>query len=257
MMDRLTQTFTNSNALLNIYFTAGYPNLNDTVKIAKQLDKSGVDIIEIGMPFSDPLADGKTIQNSSQIALKNGITLDKIFHQVTEIRAEITELPIVLMGYLNQLLQFKIDLFLKRAKLAGVDALIIPDLPLDVYIKEYKSLFEFYGIKICFLITPQTPKQRVLEISKFCTGFIYMVSTYSTTGNKMTLSPELINYFTSIHALNLKTPQLIGFGIHDSNSFNTATKYAHGAIIGSAFIKALDTKGDIKENINRFIQSIR
>lgn len=256
-MNRLNHAFNRPNPILNIYYTAGYPKLNDTIEIAKQLHLNGVDMIEIGMPFSDPLADGKVIQESSQVALNNGMTISLLFDQISEIRSTVTDLPIILMGYLNQLLQFGVEPFLKKSKASGVDALIIPDLPLDVYLDEYQALFDAYNIKICFLVTPQTSKERILEISNVCTGFLYMVSTYSTTGNQFTLNENLRTYFKTIQELNLPIPRLIGFGIHNQDSFNTASEFAHGAIIGSAFIKALNTTYSLPENINHFIQSIR
>ncbi len=257
MTDRLHNTFRSKDSILNIYFTAGYPKLNDTLKIAKQLYENGVDMIEIGMPFSDPLADGLTIQNSSQVALKNGITIDLIFQQVSEIRSEISEIPIILMGYLNQLIQIGVEQFLRQAKQAGVDALIIPDLPSEIYQSTYKSMFESYGIKICFLITPQTPLSRVKEISGVCSGFLYMVSTFSTTGNRLNLNNELIQYFESIRNLNIDVPRLIGFGIHNKSSYKLASEYANGAIIGSAFIQSLKADSTLNDNITDFIKSIR
>lgn len=256
-MNRLAQTFNTTDSVLNIYFTAGYPELNDTVQIAKQLYKNGVDMIEIGMPFSDPLADGKTIQQSSEVALKNGITIQQIFDQVTEIRTALPTFPIILMGYLNQLLQFGMEGFLKTAKQAGVDALIIPDLPLEVYTSEYKDLFKAYGLNICFLITPETSTNRVIEIARECTGFLYMVSTFSTTGNTFILDDVCKEYFTRIDRLNLNIPKLVGFGIHNQSSFKATATYANGAIIGSAFINALNNPGTLSENINHFISSIR
>lgn len=256
MMNRISQAFAENDKLLNIYYTAGYPQRDDTVEIARQLYKNGVNMIEIGMPFSDPLADGKTIQKSSQIALKNGMTIDLLFEQITQIRLENDSISIVLMGYLNQVLQYGVNQFLKHAQLAGVDALIIPDLPLDIYLDTYKSLFETYGIKICFLITPQTSEQRLLEISKACTGFLYIVSTFAITGGCLSFNKTNLNYFNKVKALNLSIPQLIGFGIRNRNDFQMASKYAHGAIIGSAFINALDTDQPLSKTIQQFTSTI-
>ena len=256
-MNRLTKSFSTSKPVLNIYYTAGYPQLDNTVSIAKQLYKNGVDIIEIGIPFSDPLADGKTIQMSSQVALDNGMTIPLLFKQITEIRKEVQTLPIVLMGYLNQLLQVGVESFLSQCQQTGVDALIIPDLPLDVYQEQYQELFEQYHIKICFLITPQTSTERIKTISKACTGFLYVVSSYSTTGNKLDINTKNHEYFSTINTLNLKIPKLIGFGIHDRKSFHTASKYANGAIIGSAFINALQQPKPIEDSINTFIQTLQ
>lgn len=256
-MDRLTNTFKQNPEVLNIYFTAGYPNLNDTVKIAKILHQNGVDMIEIGMPYSDPLADGNTIQHSSEVALKNGITLPHIFNQVKDIRQLYPNWPIVLMGYFNQVLQYGIEPFLLKANQCGVDALIIPDLPPELYEQSYKPLFEKYKIKICFLVTPYTKQERMLKISELCTGFLYIVSSTSTTGNNLSEHKESFNYFNKIKDLNLSIPKLIGFGIQNKAHFNMACQYAQGGIIGSAFINALKSEHTLSDNINTFIKTIR
>lgn len=256
-MNRLTKVFDNNQPLVNIYFTAGYPQLNDTIEIAKLLYKNGVNMIEIGMPYSDPLADGETIQQSSKRALQNGMHLKLLFKQITEIRRHNNNLVIVLMGYYNQILQVGIDRFLQYAKSAGIDAMIIPDLPLDIYLESYKVKFEEYDIKISFLITPQTTEERIIQISHACTGFLYVVSTYATTGNSLSLNRVNIDYFNRIKEMNLPIPQLIGFGINDKESFQKASEYAHGAIIGSAFIKALTKQSDdLPKAIHQFITSI-
>lgn len=248
--------FKNKKNILNIYLTAGFPKLNDTVNIVNELAKNNVDIIEIGMPFSDPLADGPTIQKSSKIAIKNGITLDKIFQQIKEIR-QTTNIPILLMGYYNQLLQYGTDIFFKKAKKVGVNGFIIPDLPLDIYIKEHKELVQQLGLDMIFLITPQTSKSRIIEIDNQTSGFIYVVSSYSITGSKNDISQQQINYFEKIKKMNLKNPKLIGFGIHNKQTFDTACRYTNGAIIGSAFIKELEKSKNIKETIAEFVKSIR
>jgi len=248
--------FKNKKNILNIYLTAGFPKLNDTVNIVNELAKNNVDIIEIGMPFSDPLADGPTIQKSSKIAIKNGITLDKIFQQIKEIR-QTTNIPILLMGYYNQLLQYGTDDFFNKAKEVGVNGFIIPDLPLDIYIKEHKELVQQLGLDMIFLITPQTSKSRIIEIDNQTSGFIYVVSSYSITGSKNDISQQQINYFEKIKKMNLKNPKLIGFGIHNKQTFDTACRYTNGAIIGSAFIKELEKSKNIKETIAEFVKSIR
>lgn len=255
MENRIYNTFLKKN-ILNIYVTAGYPKLNDTVAIVQELAKNGVDIVEIGMPFSDPLADGPTIQNSSEIAIKNGITLDLIFKQIQEIRKTV-EIPIILMGYFNQLLQFGVERFLENAAHVGVDGLIIPDLPIDIYQEEYKSLVEKYGLKMSFLITPQTSEERIQFIAKESSSFLYVVSSYAITGGKSEIEDYQTQYFERIKSLNIETPKLIGFGISNKQTFETACQYANGAIIGSAFINALEKSEDLKETIQNFIQTIR
>lgn len=254
-MNRLEYTFKTKQNILNIYITAGYPRLNDTIEIANELAKSGVDILEIGMPFSDPLADGPTIQESSEIAIKNGITINTIFEQIKIIRENV-KIPIVLMGYFNQLLKYGVENFLKEAQKVGVDGVIIPDLPLSIYQNEYKNLFNKYSITISFLITPQTSQERVLEIAKESNGFLYMVSSYSITGSKKSIENYQKEYFAKIAALNISTPKLIGFGISSKKDFDTACNYSNGAIIGSAFIKKLKDSKNIKKTVNEFVNSI-
>lgn len=254
-MNRIQNTFQKKN-ILNIYITAGFPKLNNTIQIVKELAKNGVDMVEIGMPFSDPLADGPTIQNSSDIAIKNGITLDLIFSQIEEIRKTV-DIPIILMGYFNQLLQYGVESFIKKAANVGVDGFIIPDLPLDVYQTEYKSLMEQHGLKMSFLITPQTTEERVKLIAKESTAFLYMVSSFSITGSKSEIQQNQIDYFKKIDSLNLNTPKLIGFGISNKQTFDTACQFANGAIIGSAFIKALQNDNDLELTIKEFVKNIK
>ncbi len=256
-MNRIKETFQNKKDILNIYLTAGYPQLNDAVEIVQELAKQGVDMVEVGMPFSDPLADGPVIQKSSEIAIANGITVQQIFEQVQEIRKTVKDLPIFLMGYYNQLIQYGIADFLATAEKVGVDGLIIPDLPLATYQNEHKKLFEAHHIKMSFLITPQTNEQRISEIAQESSGFLYVVSSYAITGGKSSIEESQLAYFKKIEALQLDVPKLIGFGISDSETFNTACKYAEGAIIGSAFIKALTNEGDLKTKIDKFVQKIK
>ena len=256
MSNRLENTFKQKKDILNVYLTAGYPSLNDTVEVVQQLARDGVDMVEIGMPFSDPLADGPTIQHSSEVAIKNGITLALIFEQVAEIRKTV-QIPIILMGYYNQLLQYGVEQFVRKATEVGVDGLIIPDLPLGIYQQEYKALFEQHDLKMSFLITPQTTDERVLEIAKESTAFLYVVSSYAITGGKSQIEEYQTNYFKKINDLDIKTPKLIGFGISNAETFNKACEYAEGAIIGSAFIKALGSSNDLKTSINQFITSIK
>lgn len=256
-MNRIQQLFENKQSdILNIYFTAGFPNLNDTVKIICELDKAGVDLIEIGMPYSDPLADGTTIQESSQVALKNGMHLDLLFKQIEEARTQ-TDVPLILMGYFNQVMQYGEQAFFEKCKAAGIDGLILPDLPIYEYETFYKSMLDELGLSISFLITPQTSEARILQIDKLSKGFIYMVSSASITGAKSGISGEQIEYFEKINQLQLSNPKLIGFGISSHETFSTACQYANGAIIGSAFIRALKRSEDVQRTIHEFINAIK
>ncbi|MBF8962263.1 tryptophan synthase subunit alpha [Pontibacter sp. FD36] len=257
MTNRIKQLFAQKpKGLLSVYFTAGFPNLEDTVPIILELEKNGVDLIEIGMPFSDPLADGPTIQQSSEAAIRNGMTIPKLFEQLKDIRQH-TQIPLVLMGYLNPVMQYGAERFLQKASELGIDGLILPDLPLSDYVREYKALFEQYGLSNIFLITPQTPEQRIREIDTHTNGFIYMVSSASVTGSTTGQSVVNTAYFERVNGLGLRNPGVIGFGIHNNETFTQACNHASGAIIGSAFIKALSKEGSLKENISTFIQSIR
>jgi|TARA_Y100000992_G_scaffold300078_1_gene267994 tryptophan synthase alpha chain len=254
MKNRIDTAFKNKKKLLSIYFSAGHPNLNDTSNIIKNLQKCGVDIIEIGLPFSDPIADGPTIQKSSSKALKNGMSTEKLFKQLKHIRKEI-HVPLIIMGYLNPIFQFGIERFCRQCEIVGIDGLIIPDLPVDVYNDQYKILFAKHGLYNMFLITPQTSEERIKYIDCVSEGFIYMVSSSSVTGAKNDFNKEQINYFKRIESMKLKTPTIIGFGISNSKTFKTATKHSDGAIIGSAFINFLEKKG--VQKINEFINNIK
>lgn len=240
-MDRIQKTFAQQKNLLNIFLTAGYPSLESLPKLASQLFTSGVDIIEVGMPYSDPLADGPVIQKTSANALKNGITISTIFKQVKAIRQSEASAPIFLMGYLNQLLQFGPEKFLSNCKEVGVDGLIIPDLPFEIYLKDYKTLFEEYGIAISFLITPGTSEERIRALDKACSSFLYVVSDNSITGGgKGVFSESQLYYFNRIKDLNLTSPTMIGFGISSKNMLKQASQYANGAIIGTAYLEAVE-----------------
>lgn len=257
MTNRIQQLFAQKpEGLLSVYFTAGYPNLEDTVPIILELEKNRVDLIEIGMPFSDPLADGPTIQQSSQVALRNGMTIPKLFEQLQDIRRH-TQIPLVLMGYLNPVMQYGVERFLQKASEIGIDGLILPDLPLSDYVREYKEVFERYKLSNIFLVTPQTPEQRIREIDRHSNGFIYMVSSASVTGGTTERSVVNTAYFERVKALGLRNPGIIGFGIHNRDTFTQACNHASGAIIGSAFIKALTQEGSLQQNISTFIQSIK
>lgn len=253
-MNRLTERLSAEGKILSIYATAGFPQLKDTLQVLKELENAGVDLIEIGMPFSDPLADGPTIQESSTKALMNGMTTELLFEQLKEIRNHLS-IPLILMGYFNPVLQFGVEKFLKKAAEIGIDGVILPDLPLEVYEREYKDLFEAYGLSMIFLITPQTPEGRIRHIEQASTSFIYMVSTSSTTGAQEGFNQESMEYFRRIEAMNLQVPTVVGFGISNASSYHQATSHSKGAIIGSAFIKALSKEGI--EGIPTFIRSIR
>ena len=253
-MNRINKKLGEKQKLLSIYFTAGYPDLGDTVKIIKELENSGVDMIEIGLPFSDPLADGPTIQASSTAALHNGMHTDLLFEQLENIREQV-DIPLIIMGYFNPVFQYGVEAFCKRCSELGIDGIILPDLPLDVYQEEYRDIFEKYGLINVFLITPQTSEERIHQIDEASDGFIYMVSSASTTGAKKGFGADQTNYFKRIAEMELNTPQIVGFGISNAETFEQATQFSKGAIIGSAFIKNLTEKG--VGSIADFIKRIR
>ena len=255
-MNRIKRLFNRKDReVLNVYFTAGYPSLDDTTKIAIELDNQGVDMIELGMPYSDPLADGLTIQQSSTKALQNGMTLEILFQQVADIRKQI-ETPIILMGYLNQVMQYGKERFIKKCKEVGIDGLILPDLPMDIYEEEYQQLLEENDIAISFLVTPQTSDERIRKADELSSGFIYIVSQSSITGNTGDISTDQQQYFDRIQEMDLETPSLIGFGIHDRSTYQTACANSNGAIIGSAFIRALECEGNLEDRVRGFIGTI-
>lgn len=253
-MNRIQKTLASNKKLLSIYFTAGYPQLEDTIPILEQLETAGVDLVEIGLPFSDPLADGPTIQESSTQALKNGMTTQKLFEQLEGVREKV-QIPLIIMGYFNPMLQYGIEAFCAKCAAIGIDGLIIPDLPVAVYQKDYQTIFEKHGLINVFLITPQTSDERIRTIDEVSNGFIYMVSSASVTGAKSSFGNTQQAYFERIHKLQLKNPQIVGFGISNKETFNAATTFAKGAIIGSAFIKHLTKEGPKK--ISDFVKSIR
>jgi tryptophan synthase alpha chain len=256
-MNRINQLFQDKPGnILSIYFTAGYPSLESTARIIKALDRAGADMIEIGIPFSDPIADGPVIQKSSDKALKNGMSLSILFQQLRDIRKEVS-VPLLLMGYLNPVMQFGLDNFCRKCTETGIDGVILPDLPLDLYMDEYRETMIKFDLHPVFLMSPQTDNERIGIIDEASRRFIYMVSSSSTTGTRDGFSPEQIGYFERIKVMNLKHPRLIGFGISSRETFSVACKYANGAIIGSAFIKMLENKGDGEGQINDFIKNIR
>ena len=254
MMNRIDKKLKEEGKLLSIYFTAGFPNLNDTADIIIKLQESGVDMIEIGLPFSDPLADGPTIQDSSMSAINNGMNTDILFNQLKDIRDKVC-IPLIIMGYFNPILQYGVEKFCKKCNEIGIDGLIIPDLPIDYYLENYKSIFEQNKLYNMFLIAPQTSDERIRKIDSISKGFIYMVSSSSITGSKNSFSSEQINYFERIEKMNLNSPRIIGFGVGNKETFNATVDYSKGAIIGSAFIKNLNENGI--DSIDSFIKSIR
>lgn len=259
-MNRINKTLSQSgetdkkDKLLSIYFTAGFPRLEDTVAVLKGLQESGVDMVEIGLPFSDPLADGPTIQESSTQALKNGMTTERLFEQLKDIRQDI-HIPLLVMGYFNPMMQYGIEAFCRKCQEIGIDGLIIPDLPVEVYNSSYKETFERYGLINVFLITPQTTEDRIRFIDSISNGFIYMVSSASTTGAQNSFGSEQNHYFEKIAGMKLRSPQIVGFGISNRETFGQATEKSAGAIIGSAFVKFLKESG--VEEIPTFIDRIR
>jgi tryptophan synthase alpha chain len=256
--NRLTALFQKkSNNLLNIYFTAGYPSLNDTVTVLKALEKAGVDMVEIGMPYSDPVADGPVIQQSSLDAINNGMTIKNLLAQLKDIRKEVT-IPILLMGYFNTVMQYGVEKFIQEISEIGIDGIILPDLPLDEYQEHYQTLCESHNISNVSLITPNTSDDRLHMIDNLTQGFIYMVSTNSTTGNDAKKTEDNHEaYFNRIKKMNLKSPRMIGFNIKDKKTFTDACQYANGAIIGSAFVRMLANSHLLEDDIIQFVKNIK
>ena len=252
-MKKLNELLAQKENLLSIYFTCGYPELGDTAQVISALEKSGVDFIEVGLPYSDPLADGPTIQDSSQKALENGINLDIVFEQLMTIK-ETNKTPLVLMGYLNQMLKYGEEKFCQKVVDCGIETLIIPDLPIVEFENHYQALFDKYGLTNVFLITPNTSEERIRKIDTYTKTFIYVVASSSITGAKGTISKQQMDYFKRVKAIQLKSKLIIGFGISDKPTFTTACDFADGAIIGSAFIKYLGANGI--EKITDFIKPI-
>lgn len=246
----------NKKGLLSVYYTAGFPVLEDTVRIGKLLEEAGADILEIGVPFSDPVADGSVIQASNKSALDNGMTLRLLLKQVSELRPQV-KVPIILMGYFNPILQFGVKSFCEAAAAAGVDGLIIPDLPLLEYQEMYKATFEANGLQNIFLIAPTTSDKRIRTIDKVSHGFIYAVSSSSTTGAKKDFNKEQHAYFERLKKMNLKNPLLIGFGVSNHDTFAAVCEYSAGAIVGSAFISMLKESKNLESDIPEFVKSLK
>lgn len=257
-MNRIEKLFSEKKEnILSIYFTAGFPEVDATLTVLQSLQDSGVDLVEIGMPYSDPVADGETIQASNQQALEQGMSVEKLLGQLSSIRENGITLPIILMGYLNPVYQYGVERFCAACEKIGIDGLILPDLPLDEFKGEYAEIFARHGLLNIFLITPQTSDERIREIDSHSKGFIYMVSSASVTGATSGVSENMEAYFDRVNNLGLKNPRLVGFGIKDKESFQKAAKHASGAIIGSQFVRVLEaSKGDLAKGINHYIRSI-
>ena len=255
MTNRINQAFKDQGKdMLNVYFTAGYPKLVDTLRIATALDQAGVHMIEIGIPYSDPIADGPTIQESSTAAIANGMSIATLFEQLQDLRKQVS-VPVLLMGYLNPVIQYGVDRFCQKCQEVGIDGLILPDLPMHEYLEVYKEKFAAHGIQNVFLITPQTSEERIRTIDENSQGFIYMVSSASITGAKSGLSDAQLAYFERINKMNLSSPRMIGFGISNKETFTKACQHAQGAIIGSAFIKQLSSDASDKA-IHTFVKNL-
>jgi tryptophan synthase alpha chain len=259
MKNKLTELFKSKpKRLLNIFYTAGYPKLEDTTIILKALLESKVDLVEIGIPFSDPLADGPTIQESSKQALENGMSIEKLFSQLTAFKETHPDYntPILLMGYLNPVMQYGLERFCEKCASVGVDGLIIPDLPMFSYQVEFKEAFEKHNISNVFLVTPQTSDKRIHEIDSNSTGFIYAVSSASTTGSKADFSAAA-DYLGRLRDMNLNTPVLTGFNIKNQQNFKDACSFVDGAIIGSEFIRQIAQSNDLESTVSSFVVGIK
>lgn len=256
MSNRIDQLFAgNKKGVLNIYCTAGFPELNDTLPVMKALQQNGADMIELGMPFSDPLADGPVIQDSSTRAIRNGMSLRVLFEQLKDFRKDI-HVPVLLMGYLNPVLLYGIENFCKKCAEVGIDGLILPDLPMDEYESDYKEMFEQYGLHLVFLVTPETKEERIRKIDNVSRGFIYAVSSSSTTGTDKNMGNQQ-QYFEKLEALKLKNPVMIGFGIKDKATFDAASAHSNGGIIGTAFIRAIENASNLEASIKAFIAGVK
>ena len=254
-MSRLQALFANKKErVLNVYFTAGYPQLDSTTTIIQALQNNGADIIELGMPYSDPLADGPVIQESGNIALQNGMTIAVLFEQLKAIKGQIN-IPIILMGYMNPVMQYGFEKFCADASAVGVDGLILPDLPEYEFEMEYGDIIKKYGLDFVFLVTPETSTERIQQLDNLSAGFLYAVSSSATTGKDKDFN-SVEKYLEQLQSMQLKNPVLVGFGIKDRNTFESACKYANGAIIGTAFIKALEGSTNINETVKEFINTV-
>lgn len=255
-MNRIDKLFKDKKEnILSVYFTAGYPAPDDTVKVINTLEKHGADLLEIGVPFSDPMADGPVIQWSGNESLRNGMSVRKLFAQLKDVRQK-TSIPLILMGYMNPVMQYGFENYCQKAAECGVDGLIIPDLPFAEYVESYKPITEKYGLHMIMLITPETSEERIRMIDENTSGFIYMVSTASVTGAKSTFSEENLAYFRRVNEMKLKNPRLIGFGISNKETFDAACRESSGAIIGSKFITLLNSEPTIEAAAEKLIEAI-
>ncbi len=254
-MSKIRELFLNKKErVLNVYCTAGYPNLDSIGEVISALQQNGADLVEIGMPYSDPLADGPVIQQSSMVALANGMTIATLLQQLRELKDRIS-IPVILMGYMNPVLQYGFERFCADAAAAGVDGLILPDLPEYEFETEYGPVIHQYGLDFIFLVTPETSPERIRKLDQLSSGFLYAVSSSSTTGNEKDMS-GVDAYLQRLQSSQLKNPVLVGFGIRDKQSFDAACRYSNGAIIGSAYIRALEGSTDIKQSTADFLQAI-
>ncbi|MDD2611845.1 MAG: tryptophan synthase subunit alpha [Bacteroidales bacterium] len=257
MQNRINKLFQEKKSkILSIYFTAGFPKLEDTLPVLHELQAQGVDMAEIGIPFSDPMADGPVIQASGNIALKNGMTLHKLFDQIRDMRPEI-HIPIILMGYLNVVMQFGLEAFCRACKDVGVDGVILPDLPMADYLREYKPMMDKYGLAMVLLITPETSDERIRKIDDNTGSFIYMISSASTTGAQKSFDEMKQAYFRRINSMGLKNPRLIGFGISNQATLDAAFENASGAIIGSRFIECLSREKSVSEAVKNLLRGLK
>lgn len=262
-MSRIKSLFETKNSrVLNVYCTAGYPQLNSTLDVMKALQENGADLIELGMPYSDPLADGPVIQNSSLVALANGMTIEVLFQQLKEWSSQSSPagggaggLPIILMGYMNPVLQYGFERFCKEAAAVGVDGLILPDLPEYEFETEYGAIIKANGLDFIFLVTPETSEERIKKLDSLSTGFLYAVSSSSTTGSDKNMT-DVNAYLQKLKAMQLNNPVLVGFGIKDKQTFDTACAHANGAIIGTAYIKALEGTADVEATTKAFLEGV-
>jgi tryptophan synthase alpha chain len=254
-MSRITDLFgKKKNNVLNVYYTAGYPQLESTRIIMKALQESGTDIIELGMPYSDPLADGPVIQASGSLALANGMTIAVLFDQLKDFRREI-HLPVILMGYMNPVLQYGFERFCADAKTVGIDGLILPDLPEHEFETEYGAIIKKYGLDFIFLVTPETSDERIRKLDTLSSGFLYAVSSSATTGKDKDFK-VVDAYLQKLNSMKLNNPILVGFGVKDRDTFQEACRHTNGAIIGTAFIKALEGSADIRQATASFVKTI-
>lgn len=256
-MNRITNLFnTKKNGILSVYFTAGYPQLDATTKILKELQTKGIDMVEVGIPFSDPMADGPVIQEAATQALRNGMSLRLLFDQLKDIRKEV-RIPVILMGYLNPIMQFGFEAFCRKCVETGVDGMIIPDLPFADYMADYKATAERYDLKMIMLITPETSEERIRLIDEHTDGFIYMVSSAATTGAQQSFNEQKQAYFRRIDGMKLQNPRLVGFGISNKATFDAASANSSGAIIGSKFIQLLKSEAAIDKAVDKLLDVLK